>query len=269
MQVLSDLKRSRAILSAGYCLFDGDGKSEYTSKATEDFRLIYVARGSLKFIKNGEETLCVDSGTLTLLTPFSRDYTVCSSDCRDYWVSFSGFEETLRELSLPTDTTVSKQCEQDTNLIHNYFDEIITELQLKERGYAVAAESRILKLLLYLARDNSHGKLSSHSHIKRLAPALLIMNNELNVTYPMEHYAKSCNMSKSSFLHLFPKIMHTTPIKYINGIRMQSARTLLAETTIPISAIAESLGFSSAKYFSKTFKAYCKLSPREYREQAK
>ena len=45
----------------------------------------------------------------------------------------------------------------------------------------------------------------------------------------------------------------------------QRARHLLLHTDMPVCEIAESLGFADPYYFSRFFKKYEKISPREYR----
>ena len=258
-------KSERMVMSVGYCFFDEDGSTEYTSRATRDYRLIYVQRGTLRFVKNGKNVASFAAGRLILLTPGSRDLSICTSDCRDFWVSFTGFSDVMSRLSIQTNGICSHKCEKDDKIVQAYIEDIITELQLKERGYSIAAEARLLRLLLYFCRENPRGNLSRNSEIKKLSPALLLMNNEFSKTYPMEFYAQRCNMSKSSFLHNFSKTMHTTPVKYINDIKIKNAYSLLTETDMPIGEIASALGFSSSQYFSKTFFAYSKTTPRDYR----
>ena len=54
---------------------------------------------------------------------------------------------------------------------------------------------------------------------------------------------------------------------YMASQLAQRARYLLLHTDMPIYEIAESLGFSDPYYFSRFFKKYEELSPREYRKQ--
>ena len=263
--VTADPKGADSVISAGYCYFDGDGSAEYTSSASRDHRLIYVKRGRLKINRNCADSITVKAPSLVLLSPYSRDSLTCSSDSRDMWVSFVGFGDTLAELSIDSSDPIVHSSDESEDVLSVYFEDIISELQLGERGFYTASRARLLSLLLIFARGNFGSSLCADSKREKIMPALSLMNREYSTTYSMEHYARICNMSKSSFLHSFSKIMQTTPIKYLNAIKLKNAIPLLLDTELPIGRIALSLGFSSAQYFSNIFTAHYGVSPREYR----
>lgn len=54
---------------------------------------------------------------------------------------------------------------------------------------------------------------------------------------------------------------------YINKVRIEKAKVLLNDKTIPISQVSEMVGFSEHNYFSKVFKKYTKLTPTIYRRK--
>ena len=54
---------------------------------------------------------------------------------------------------------------------------------------------------------------------------------------------------------------------YITKARVEKAKTLLNDKTIPISRISEMVGFSEHNYFSKVFKKHTKLTPTIYRRK--
>ena len=49
--------------------------------------------------------------------------------------------------------------------------------------------------------------------------------------------------------------------------RMQAARTMLREGDMPVSAVAEAVGYSDYNYFTKVFKAAVGMTPTEYRKK--
>ena len=258
-----------SVIGAGYCLFDGDSAEEYTSRASLDRRLIYVKRGVLRILKKGASIVTARAPALVLLSPGSRDSISCSADCQDYWVSFEGFFDTLSELLIDSPEALIKDVTDKDDMLTPCFEDIIAELQLGEHGFGVSARAKLLRLLLFFSRGTFGAVVSADSLKKKILPALVTMNSEFSITYPMDYYAKKCNMSKSSFLHSFSKIMQTTPIKYLNGIKLKNSIPLLVETELPISRIAQLLGFSSSQYFSNIFTAHYGVSPREYRIRGK
>ncbi len=54
----------------------------------------------------------------------------------------------------------------------------------------------------------------------------------------------------------------------VEDLRQQRARDLLAGSTQPIKAIAGTLGFESSSNFTRSFKRWTGLTPKEFREQA-
>lgn len=63
------------------------------------------------------------------------------------------------------------------------------------------------------------------------------------------------------------KVLGYTPIEYLNKIRFEQARFLLASTDLSIEEIAEQCGFSQLAYFSRYFKIQEGITPNEFRKQ--
>ncbi|GAC43483.1 helix-turn-helix transcriptional regulator [Paenibacillus popilliae] len=58
-----------------------------------------------------------------------------------------------------------------------------------------------------------------------------------------------------------------SPIEYLTRCRIEQAKLLLHQTDLPISRIAEEVGFHQAAYFAACFSRYEGMSPRRYRQQ--
>ena len=263
--VCEERQAESGVIGAGYCRFDGDGLGEYTARATNDHRIIYLERGAIKFIKNGKEVAHQSAPALIYTTPNSRDITSCSNDCHDFWVAFAGLDDALAELSIPENGILSVACSSSAEIIRSRFEGIINELRIKEHGYAVASQATLLKLILFFLRSQSESSPLGDSAKRKLSPALVIMNEEIGENHSMDYYAKKCHMSKSSFLHTFSRVMETTPISYVTEIKIRNAKIMLLETDMQISEISAALGFSSPQYFSKTFYRYSGMRPKDYR----
>ncbi len=113
--------------------------------------------------------------------------------------------------------------------------------------------------------------------LPHLTEAAQIVYNEAilaAVAYIEAHYAAdfsiaelsaACSISESRLYHLFCEELGTTPVYFRNKIRVERAAQLLKTTDLPISAIAEQVGYHSSAYFRETFKAYAGMSPMTYR----
>jgi transcriptional regulator GlxA family with amidase domain len=67
---------------------------------------------------------------------------------------------------------------------------------------------------------------------------------------------------------MFKDSIGTTPVDYINGVRVNHALRLLTMTDTPVNEIADMTGFSNPNYFHKIFKSYMTTSLLAYRKTA-
>ncbi len=72
-------------------------------------------------------------------------------------------------------------------------------------------------------------------------------------------------LSASHFSTLFKNKTGQSPYKYVQGIKIDLAKDLLLDTQLPISDIAQQLGFSSTSHFSSAFKRTTGISPSQIR----
>ena len=67
------------------------------------------------------------------------------------------------------------------------------------------------------------------------------------------------------YIKLFREIIGTSPLQYMQKLRIQYAAELIVDTDLTISEIAQLSGFNSPMYFSRVFKKHTNISPIEYR----
>lgn len=77
--------------------------------------------------------------------------------------------------------------------------------------------------------------------------------------------AKCCNMSVSNFRKQFREVTGTSPLEYLNKLRISVAHHLLCTTEQPILTISEEVGFRSLSSFNRLFKRIYGFSPRQVR----
>lgn len=65
---------------------------------------------------------------------------------------------------------------------------------------------------------------------------------------------------------LFSREYHITPYAYQLEQKMKTAKSLLANTNMPLGEIAEKLGYSDIHYFSNLFQKKCGCRPSAYRK---
>ena len=94
-----------------------------------------------------------------------------------------------------------------------------------------------------------------------------IIDNLADTDLNMDNFCKEIGMSRSNFYRKIRTLSDLNPNELIRNIRLQFAAKHLRETDMTISEIAYNIGFSSPSYFTKTFRAYYKMSPSEMREK--
>lgn len=71
--------------------------------------------------------------------------------------------------------------------------------------------------------------------------------------------------SRSQAIRIFKKAYSITPYKYILNEKIETAKTMLSNTNMPIKEIAFTLSFSDEHYFSNMFKKITGIPPKQYR----
>jgi len=80
--------------------------------------------------------------------------------------------------------------------------------------------------------------------------------------------AANLGFSSAYLTKIFTKHVGESPIKYLTGVRINEAKRLLADTTIPIHGVGESVGYPDQFYFSKTFRKWTGINPSAYRKKS-
>lgn len=81
----------------------------------------------------------------------------------------------------------------------------------------------------------------------------------------LENVAEHVHLNPAYFSTLFKRQSGFSFKEYLNLVRIEEAKRLLANTDYPILDIAIATGFESQSYFTKVFKKYTGLTPKQYR----
>ncbi|WP_181593094.1 response regulator [Paenibacillus sp. YN15] len=93
-------------------------------------------------------------------------------------------------------------------------------------------------------------------------------------TYLKEHYNEKINVSdltrqfpvsRSYLSILFKQVTGTTIFQFLTEIRMKEAKKLLMNPDYKVFEISNRVGYENSEHFTKLFKEYCGITPREYR----
>ena len=102
-------------------------------------------------------------------------------------------------------------------------------------------------------------------HSENIEKATEYINQHLTEELSIQSISAGSNVSKSVLYRDFRKYLNCTVGEYVSVLRVERATVLLAEDELTVEKISEAVGFSSASYFSKTFKRIKEISPVKYR----
>lgn len=91
----------------------------------------------------------------------------------------------------------------------------------------------------------------------------LILNNMSESKITVEYICKHLGMSHSAFYNRWKSIDDEPPVNFILAVRMEKAKELLMSQRYRVGDVAAKLGYSDVKYFSKVFKKYHGVCPKE------
>lgn len=157
------------------------------------------------------------------------------------------------------------------------FEQIIRESSAQKKYYHALICNHLFEMLVSMVREALK--------INEPAPALCPVSDPPVKTYrgidvealieyinfnyshiiSLDDLAAAAHANKTTLTNMFKELFGTTPIRYINTIRMQKARELLVNTELSIGEIVELVGFQSIHYFSRFFKSKENCTPIEYR----
>lgn len=133
----------------------------------------------------------------------------------------------------------------------------------KENGYILKCKSLIYDILFEFYR------LSSSHDIKKaqviMSPALkYIYGNYCDREFSLPAAIEAAHISPAYFRRLFKSVYGTTPNTFVNHLRIEKAKKLIAEQTHTLVEISELCGFLNEKYFFSVFKNTVGSTPTEW-----
>jgi AraC family transcriptional regulator len=101
-----------------------------------------------------------------------------------------------------------------------------------------------------------------------LAEAVAYIEAHLSDALPIPRIARAAGISHNQLIRLFRAQTGDTVVGYVRRRRMERARHLLRETTMPISTIASTVGIPDLQALNKACRRTFGMSPRALRESS-
>lgn len=93
------------------------------------------------------------------------------------------------------------------------------------------------------------------------------LNRHMTQEWQMAQLAQYCHTSPRTLLRHFQKACGVSPILYMQQLRVERAKTLLETSLLSLEEITAQCGYLDVPSFSKVFKRWAQLTPREFRQR--
>lgn len=175
----------------------------------------------------------------------------------------SGYEELVvihfaSSDKLPDEIRVFKT--ESPQYLERKFTDIHNIWSKKLAGYEYECKSVMYKIMAITERELSGVHTSGNSD-KIVKAVEHIHENFLNPDISIALLAQMCSMSDTYFRKIFYQNFSTTPLKYINTLKLNYALELLHSKYYTIQEIADKCGFDNVYYFSNFIKKETGKSP--------
>ncbi len=150
--------------------------------------------------------------------------------------------------------------------LENAMDRFIYE-SLSQRSDSGAVAGLYAELILaYLEREIGFlGSRRDQEMRERLDRLWQDVDSDLARPWTVEELAAGAALSKSHLTRLSLRFFKRSPMQMVTHLRMSRAQSLLARTSMPVSQVAEMLGYSNQFAFSVAFSRHVGCSPTAHR----
>ncbi|MET9487369.1 AraC family transcriptional regulator [Nocardia sp. NPDC006630] len=147
---------------------------------------------------------------------------------------------------------------------------LLIEMHSPSQGSAVMI-ARILDLIfIQILRAWAAGKDAEPNWLAgafdpQIGLALSAIHRNPGHDWTVEELAHTCNLSRSAFAARFVDRVGKPPATFLTHVRLDAATDLLRGTSLPITLIAERVGYTSEAAFSRAFKSRYGTPPARWR----
>lgn len=149
-----------------------------------------------------------------------------------------------------------------------YYLNIWEELHRQAPGYEELTAGYVCNMLVSLARA-IESRADCIENDELIAKVLADICSDLDYPWSLDEMAASAGLHRTQFAERVIYFTGFSPQQYLERMRLDKAKKLLAENIMPITQIAFTVGFSTSQYFASVFKKDTGITPGEFRKTSK
>lgn len=252
----------------------GIGGTEYQGAVSRPegycwHQILFCADGS-GILKYDDAAIEITGSSFIFLPAFYPHEYIPDNEKWDMrWVVFDGYACTriLSELGMDKPMIIKNVT---SSSMQKLYDKMFVALKTDKVYGNYTCSGLIYQYILDFHRIASDSGIKSKADKSELLmPALNYIEENFRRDFSIAVLAEVSGVSQQYLCRLFNQTMNIRPNEYITFRRLQEAKLLLAESSLPVSEICMLSGFADASYFSTVFKRYEGLTPAEYRKKTK
>lgn len=192
---------------------------------------------------------------------YTRSKLVIESAYINHIARLTGMFEVIEDLFIKSGGLYVKPCDAEA------IDAQLLKIDAALSGETIYTGAQVTAALLHIF-TLAHSDKSAHSPAisNQVSSILDYINNRIEQKITLDEISENVHMSKYYMCHLFKETIGMTVNEYTLSRRISIAKKKLLFTSLPISEIALSSGFSSFAYFSKIFREREGVTPKEFRK---
>lgn len=241
----------------------------YPPHRQEEFEFIFIIDGIIRYFCD-EEEFEVKAGDAYFISPgqIHEEHSI-SEPISFYYLKFNLFDYKGQQINRLTND-LSKQVFHDIGShVKTLFEKVYLESSNKFLGYQQIVENTIIEILINIERYLGP-EFSKHSIQKNIDSVVFTIRDEIqnNVgkNYTLDELSDKYAINKFYLIRAFKKNTGESIIEFITKVKMLDAQRQLSNTNNSIKSISYSLGYQNQYYFSRVFKAYFKMTPKQFRQ---
>ena len=249
-----------------------------TEGETHDFwELLYVDRGRLSCI-SGDKSYHLSQGEVIFHKPNDFHSVRCdgTQSASIFIVSFKCTSTAMKffhdrtfgvkDELVPMIKRLISECSQ-TFSVSKY---PLAVLNTAPFGGAQLVKNYLEELLILLLRQEDTPEIAVSGGRDPIGNSLAhkiadYLKERVSSHITLEEISANFHYGKSSICDVFKRTFGDTIVVYHTKLKIDEAKRLIFEKKLTVSEVAERLGFESPEYFSRTFRRYTGMSPRDFR----
>lgn len=159
-----------------------------------------------------------------------------------------------------------------TPSVREALNQVVRALSIPDAtGHSLAVTAACQNLLLFLVREHPGGLAGRgptapfRSPEERLRRAMAHVQDRHAGPCLLREIAAAAGVSRTRLITLFKERLQTTPNDYLQSVRVERAKALLADRSRTVAAVADAVGYRDVRHFRRVFKAHAGKGIRAFR----